>query len=148
MKKILVAINIEKNADRLIAKAEEIAQAFGSKIWILHVSEPDPDDYLGLEAGPQYAQDKRVENRKKEGELVKRMAENLRLKNIEAEGVQLKGSTVKMIKKEVQNINADLLIAGHHKKNFFYDMFVGSLKQELIDDLDVPVLLVPVNHRS
>jgi nucleotide-binding universal stress UspA family protein len=148
MKKILVAINIEKNADRLLAKAEEFAQAFGSKIWILHVSEPDPDDYLGLEAGPQYAQDKRVENRKKEGELVKRMAESLHQKNIEAEAVQLKGSTVKMIKKEVQNINADLVIAGHHKKNFFYDMFVGSIGQDLMDELDVPVLLVPVKHRS
>ena len=146
MKKILVAINIEKNADKLIAKAEEIAKAFGSSIWILHVSEPDPDDYLGLEAGPQFAQDKRVENRKKEGELVKRLAEDLRQRNIEAEAVQLEGSTAKMIKKEVQKINADLVIAGHHKKNFFYQMFVGSLEQDLIDDLDVPVLLVPVKH--
>lgn len=147
MKKILVAINIEKNADRLLAKAEEIAQAFGSKIWILHVSEPDPDDYLGLEAGPQYAQDKRVENRKKEGALVKNLAEKLRQKNIEAEGIQLEGSTVKMIKKEVKKINADLVIAGHHKKNFFYEMFVGSIEQELIEDLDVPVLLVPIRHK-
>ncbi len=146
MKKILVAINIEKNADRLLAKAEELAQAFGSKIWILHVSEPDPDDFLGLEAGPQFAQDKRVEKRKIEGALVKRLAEDLRQKNIEAEAVQLEGSTAKMIKKEVQKINADIVIAGHHKKNFFYQMFVGSLEQDLIDDLGIPVLLVPVKH--
>ncbi|MCC8358389.1 universal stress protein [Salinimicrobium sediminilitoris] len=146
MKKILVAINIEKNAGRLLAKAEELAQAFGSKIWILHVSEPDPDDFLGLEAGPQFAQDKRVEKRKIEGALVKRLAEDLRQKNIEAEAVQLEGSTAKMIKKEVQKINADIVIAGHHKKNFFYQMFVGSLEQDLIDDLGIPVLLVPVKH--
>lgn len=146
MKKILVAINIEKNADRLIAKAEEIAKAFGSKIWILHVSEPDPDDFLGLEAGPQFAQDKRVENRKREGALVQRLAESLREKNIEAQGVQLEGSTAKMIKTEVQEIKADLVIAGHHKRNFFYQMFVGSVEQDLIDDLKVPVLLVPVKH--
>jgi nucleotide-binding universal stress UspA family protein len=146
MKKILVAINLEKNADRLLAKAEELAQAFGSKIWILHVSEPDPDDFLGLEAGPQFAQDKRVEKRKVEGALVRRLAEDLRQKNIEAEAVQLEGSTAKMIKKEVQKINADIVIAGHHKKNFFYQMFVGSLEQDLIDDLGIPVLLVPVKH--
>ncbi len=146
MKKILVAINVEKNADRLIAKAEEIAKAFGSKIWILHVSEPDPDDFLGLEAGPQFAQDKRVENRKREGALVQRLAESLREKNIEAQGVQLEGSTAKMIKTEVQEIKADLVIAGHHKRNFFYQMFVGSVEQDLIDDLKVPVLLVPVKH--
>ena len=146
MKKILVAINIEKNADHLIAKAEEIAKAFGSKIWILHVSEPDPDDYLGLEAGPQYAQDRRVENRKKEGALVVRLAEELRQRNIEAEGVQLEGSTAKMIKSAVEKVNADLVIAGHHKRNFFYQMFVGGIEQDIIDRLSIPVLLVPVKH--
>jgi nucleotide-binding universal stress UspA family protein len=146
MKKILVAINIEKNAGQLLAKAEELAKAFGSKIWILHVSEADPDDYLGLEAGPQYAQDERVKNRKKEGALVKRLAEELRQRNIDAEGVLLEGSTAKMIKTEVQEIQADLVIAGHHKRNFFYQMFVGSVEQDIIDDLNVPVLLVPVKH--
>lgn len=144
MKKILVAINVEKNAGHLIAKAEEVAKAFDSKIWILHVSEPDPDDYLGLEAGPQFAQDKRVENRKKEGALVQRLAEELRQKNIEAEGMQLKGSTAKMIKSAVEDLNADLLIAGHHKRNFFYQMFVGGVDQDIIDRLNIPVLLVPV----
>lgn len=146
MKKILVAINVEENAQQLLAKAEEIAKAFGSKIWILHVSEPDPDDYLGLEAGPQFAQDKRVENRKKEKVLVKRLAEELRERNVDAHGVQLEGSTAKMIKKEVQEIQADLVIAGHHKRNFFYQMFVGSVGQNIMDDLNVPVLLVPVKH--
>lgn len=146
MKKILVAINIEKNADRLIAKAEEIAKAFNSKIWILHVSEPDPDDYLGLEAGPQFAQDKRVENRKKEGALVQRLAEELRQRNVEADGVQLKGSTAKMIESAVRDLNADLVIAGHHKRNFFYQMFVGGIEQDIIDRLNIPVLLVPVKY--
>ena len=110
------------------------------------MSEADPDDYLGLEAGPQYAQDERVKNRKKEGALVKRLAEELRQRNIDAEGVLLEGSTAKMIKTEVQEIQADLVIAGHHKRNFFYQMFVGSVEQDIIDDLNVPVLLVPVKH--
>lgn len=146
MKKILVAINIEKNADRLIGKAEEIAKAFGSTVWILHVSEPDPDDFLGLEAGPQFAQDKRVENRKKEKDLVQRLAAELKQKDIEAEGVQLEGSTVKMIKSAVRDLGADLVIAGHHKRNFFYQMFVGSMEQDLMEELNIPVMLVPVKY--
>lgn len=146
MKNILVAINKEKNADRLLGKAEEVAKAFGSKIWILHVSEADPDDYLGLEAGPQFAQDKRVENRRKERDLVKRLANELQQRNVEAEGIQLEGSTSKMIKSEVSKINADLVIAGHHKRNFFYQMFVGSIEQDIVEDLNVPVMLVPVKY--
>ncbi|WP_029038814.1 universal stress protein [Salinimicrobium xinjiangense] len=146
MKKILVAINVEKNADRLLGKAEEIARAFGSKVWILHVSEADPDDFLGLEAGPQFAQDKRVENRKKEKDLVQRLAAGLQQKDIKAEGVQLEGSTVKMIKAAVRDLDADLIIAGHHRRNFFYQMFVGSIEQDLMEDLNIPVMLVPVKY--
>lgn len=146
MKNILVAINKEQNAGRLLAKAEKLAGAFGSKVWILHVSEPDPDDFLGLEAGPQFAHEKRLQNRKKEGELIKRLTEDLQARNFKAEGMQLQGSTAKLIKAQVKELNVDLLIAGHHKRNFFYQLFVGNVEQEIIEDLKVPVLLVPVDH--
>ena len=146
MRNLLVAINKEQNAGKLLARAEELSGAFGSKIWILHVSEPDPDDYLGLEAGPQFAHEKRLQNRKKEGELVKRLAEDLQQRNFKAEGMQLQGSTAKLIKDQVKELNADLLIAGHHRRNFFYQLFVGNVEQEIIEDLKIPVLLVPVDQ--
>ncbi len=145
MKNILVAINLEKNAARLIKKAEEFAQAFDSKIWVLHVTEPDPDDFLGLEAGPQFAQDKRVANRKKEGDLVKELANALQEKNIAAEGLLIEGPTAKTIKKKVKELDIDLVIAGHQKRNFFYQIFVGNVDHDLLDDLNTPVLLVPLN---
>ncbi|MGB7786620.1 MAG: universal stress protein [Salinimicrobium sp.] len=144
MKNILVAINHEKNAPLLIAKAEEFARSFHSKIWILHVNEPDPDSFIGLEAGPQYAQDKRVAKRKKEAELVRQLEAQLKEKDIDAQAVIIEGPTEKMIKKEVKQLNIDLLIAGHHKRNFFYQLFTGNIEQDIIEDLDVPVLLVPV----
>lgn len=144
MKNILVAINHEKNAPVLIAKAEEFARSFNSKIWILHVNEPDPDSFIGLEAGPQYAQDKRVARRKKEAELVKQLEAELRKRDVEAQAVIIEGPTEKTIKKEVRQLNIDLLIAGHHKKNFFYQLFTGNLEQDLVEDLDIPILLVPV----
>lgn len=145
MKNILVAINFEKNAQRLINKAEEMAQAFNSKIWILHVTEPDPDDYLGLEAGPQFAQDRRVAKRKKESNIVGELTQQLKDKGFEAEGMLIPGPTVKTIKKEVRQLNIELVIAGHQKRNFFYQVFVGNVEQDIIEDLNVPVLLVPLN---
>lgn len=144
MKNILVAINFEKNAKILVSKAEELALALNAKVWVLHVSEPDPDDFLSLEAGPQFAQDKRVENRKKDAALVKELTTLLQEKNIEAEGLLLEGPTAKTIRKEVQELNIDLVIAGHHKKNIFYQMFVSKIEQDLLDKSRVPVLLVPL----
>ncbi len=144
MKNLLVAINFEKNAARLIEKAVQFAEAFDSKVWVLHVTEPDPDNFLGLEAGPQFAQDKRVANRKKEGVLVKELTESLKAKNIAAEGLLIEGPTAKTIKKKVRELNIDMVIAGHQKKNFFYQLFVGNVEQDLIDDLNIPVVLVPL----
>lgn len=144
MKNILVAINLEKNAPKLVAKAEELAKPFRAKIWLLHVTEPDPDSFIGLEAGPQFAQEKRVAQRKREADLVNQLKRDLQQKNFEVDGLVIEGPTVKTIKKEVQKLNADLVIAGHQKKNFFYELFVGKLEHDLIDDLNVPVLLVPV----
>ncbi len=147
MKNILVAINHPKNAPVLMAKAEEFARSFNSTVWILHVNEPDPDSFIGLEAGPQYAQDKRVANRKKEADLVKQLEAELKEKNIDARAVIIEGPTEKMIKEEVKKLHVDLLIAGHHKRNFFYQLFTGNLEQDIIEDLNVPVLLVPVEKR-
>ena len=144
MKNILVAINFEKNAPCLTAKAEELAKVFDSKIWLLHVTEPDPDSFIGLEAGPQFAHDKRVAQRKKETALVKQLAQTLQEKQLKAEGLVIEGPTAKTIKKKVHDLEVDLVIAGHSRKNFFYQLFVGNLEQDLIEELKVPVLLVPL----
>lgn len=144
MENILVAINFEKNAERLIEKAYEIASTFDAKVWILHVTEPDPDDYISLEAGPQFVHDKRVERRKQEAVLVKKLADNLKSRNVRAEGLLIEGPTAKTIRKKTMDLNIDLVIAGHQKKNFFYQLFVGNKDQSIIDELNIPVLVVPL----
>lgn len=147
MKNILVAINFEKNAERLVEEGYKLAKAFDSKVWILHVSEADPDDFLGLEAGPQFAQDKRVKKRKQNSVLIKKLAEELNEKGIESEGLLIEGPTSKTIRKKVADLNVDLVIAGHQKKNYFYQLFVGNKDKDLLDDLSVPVLVVPLSKK-
>ena len=144
MENILVAINFEKNAERLIEKAYEMALAFDSKIWILHVTEPDPDDYISLEAGPQFIHDKRIAERQREAVLVKKLTDGLRSRNVRAEGLLIEGPTAKTIIKKTSDLDIDLVIAGHQKRNFFYQLFVGNKDQDLLDKLNIPVLVIPI----
>ena len=144
MENILVAINFEKNAERLVEKAYEMALAFEAKIWIMHVSEPDPDDYISLEAGPQFLHDKRVAKRQQEAVLVKKLTDGLRSRNVRAESLLIEGPTAKTIVKKTAELNIDLVIAGHQKRNFFYQLFVGNKDQDLLDELSIPVLVVPM----
>jgi len=56
----------------------------------------------------------------------------------------VKGSLVKTIKKKVDENNIDLIIAGHQRKNFLYEMFTTNKKKDLIDELKIPLLAVPL----
>lgn len=144
MKNILVAINFEKNAERLINKAAEFANAFNCKVWILHVTEPDSEDYLLQEAGPQFARKERQLNRKKETVVVHELEEKLRSQGIDAEGLIIEGPTAKTIRKKVNELSIDMVIAGHQKRNFFYQIFVGNTEQDLIEE-NIPVLIIPLD---
>lgn len=145
MKNILVAIDRKKEAEQLIAKAVEIAKLSKAKIWIIHVTEPDPDDFLTLEAGPQYVYDKRSKKRKEEEATIQEWVESLNKENeVEAEGLLIKGPVVKSLRNIVEEHNIDLVVAGHRKKNFLYSLFTANRKKDLVDDLKIPLLAVPL----
>ena len=149
MKNILVAIARPENAVKLIEQAVKLAKLSNGKIWILHVTEPDPDDFLAREAGPQNWFDKRAEERKKEAASIDQWTkEIINTHHIPAEGLLIEGSLIKTIKAKVEENNIDLIVAGHQKKNFLYEMFSTNKKKDLIDELRIPLLAVPVGERS
>lgn len=71
MKNILVAVDEPKEADQLTAQAVKLAKLTNAKIWIIHVTESEADDYLAREAGPQSTIKKKAEERKKEAASIK-----------------------------------------------------------------------------
>lgn len=144
MKNILVAVDEPKEADQLIAQALNIARLTDSKIWIIHVTASNPDDFLARESGPQYVYDKRDEERKKEAASLNQWAQEVLETGIDAEGLLLEGPVIKSIKTIVEERSIDLVVAGHKKKNFFYDLFNQNKKKDLIDELKIPLLAVPI----
>ena len=145
MKNILVAVDEPKEANQLIAYAVKIGNLTGAKIWIIHVSEADPSDFLARESGPQYLYEKRAEERKKEAAYVKQWSEDVvKEHKLEAVGLLIEGSVTKSIRKMVEEHNIDLVVAGHKKKNFLYGLFTENKKKDLVDELKIPLLAVPL----
>lgn len=146
MKNILVAVDEPEEADQLTAQAVEIAKLTNAKIWIIHVTEGAPEDFLAREAGPQYVYDKKSEDRKKEAAFIHQWAEDVVKKHkVSAEGLLIEGPVTKMIKKIVEERNIDLVIAGHKKKSLLYGLFTANKKKDLVDELKIPLLAVPLN---
>ncbi|PKD20862.1 universal stress protein UspA [Salegentibacter salinarum] len=145
MKNILVAVDHKKDAETLISHAVNISKLTSAKIWIIHVTEADPDDFLAREAGPQYVYEKRAEERKEEKAIIEKWAENLTKEhNVDVEGRLIEGSVIKSIKKLVEECNIDLVVAGHKKRNLVYGLFTSNKKKDLIDELQIPLLAVPL----
>lgn len=149
MKNILVAVDEPEEADQLTAEAIKFAQLTNAKIWIIHVSEKNPDDFLSRETGPQYLYDKRTEQHKTEEAFLKQWAREIVIKhNLPAEGLLIEGAVTKSIRKIVEDNNIDMVVAGHKKRNFFQGLFAENNKQDLIDELKVPLLAVPLVKQS
>lgn len=145
MKNILVAVDEPKEASQLIDQAVKIGKLTNAKIWIIHVTESTPHDFLSREAGPQYVYDKRIEERKKETAAIKQWAlDVVNTHNVDAEGLIMEGSVIKSIKKIVDENGIDLIVAGHKKNDFLFNLFTTNKKKDLIDELKIPLLAVPL----
>lgn len=145
MKNILVAVDKKKDAETLSSHAVKLAKLTNAKIWIIHVTEADPDDFLAREAGPQYKYEKNSEKRKEKAASLKQWTEEFIEKyGVSAEGLLIEGPVTKSIKKIVEDHDIDLVVAGHKKKNLFYGLFNENQKKDLIDELKIPLLAVPL----
>ncbi len=143
MKNILVTIDFNSNEQLLVDKAFQLAEQFDSKIWLIHIAAPDPD-FVGYSVGPQGERDNRASELRKEHKLLQEYANALKTKGIIAEGLLVQGATIEMIMEEAKKLKVDLIIAGHHERNFLYRAFVGSVSGKIIKKSKIPVLIVPL----
>lgn len=144
MKNILVTIDFKESDQLLIEKAYQLAEAFGSKIWIVHIAAPHPD-FVGYGVGPQYIRDTRASELREEHKQIQAYVTMGKNKGIDAEGLLVQGATIEMVMEEATKLNVDLIIAGHHKHGFIFKALAGSISEDIVKKSDIPVLIVPLN---
>jgi len=143
MKNILVAIDLEDNSQIVVENAAALAEKFAAKIWILHVSDPDPD-FVGNAVGPQYIRDNLAMEIHHEHKLVKQFVDMVKARGIAADGLLIQGITIEMILAETEKLQIDLLVLGRHKHNLLYNFFAGSTHTSVVNKSKIPVLVVPI----
>ncbi len=144
MKNILVGIDFHENTSKLLKQAAIIAEPFQSKIWLVHVAAPDPD-FVGYEAGPQSVRDNRADDLNNEHTKLQQMATELQNSGLNAEALLVQGATVETLVNEANKLQADMMIVGHHDYNFLQKLFKQEVSTDIIDEIKLPVLIVPLN---
>ncbi|EGJ34953.1 MULTISPECIES: universal stress protein [Moorena] len=142
MQNFLVAIDFSEITPVVIAQAESLAAATKSKLWLIHIAEPEPD-FVGYQTGPQTERDYIAHKFRKEHRQLQKWAENSRQKGIDAAALLIQGPIVETILAQAQKLAVDLIVVGSHGHSGLYKALVGSISEGILQKADCPVMVIP-----
>ena len=140
MKMILVPIDFSDTTPGLIETAKKFATTFGSRVVLLHVSEPEPD-FVGFEPGPMAVRQTVARDLKGEHEKVEALKASCGLSDVLA--LHIQGPAIEKILHEATVQGADLIVMGSHGHGALYELLEGSVTTGVLKDAKCPVLVVP-----
>lgn len=143
MKNILLAVDFPDNITPLFDKTLQLAQAFGSKVWLLHVAAPEPD-FVGYDPGPQEVRDGLAKDLRKDHVSVQNLGKLFQDQGVDTEPLLVQGSTAETIVEEAEKLNADLLVFGSHQTSFFRKLLLGDTAKDIIRKANIPMLVIPL----
>ena len=139
---ILVPVDGSETSFAAVAKAAELAKAFGSKITVVQVLTLDP--YIAAEYITANQTNDLIERAR--ASIVKTLEEakqKFTEQGVEAETKLLEGQVIaREITNAAKDLNADLIVIGSHGRTGLKKLFLGSVAQNILGDTGVPVLVV------
>ena len=142
MKRVLVPTDFSEHADRALAVAIGFAKPLGATIDLLHVYAlpmPIVSSMAGAVPPPLPTPDDLMSIQQRIDELAKRV----RNAGLECRTAIEQGHPPVEIVARSRNINADLLVMGTHGRSGIRRVIFGSVAEEVLRRISVPILLVP-----
>jgi nucleotide-binding universal stress UspA family protein len=150
---ILAALDLVASSDQIIAAAQEYAEAFSAKVYLVYVTElgPEPQHSIIDPSDPEFAPVGPVSfERKDEADRLRaehRALQGLKTKlsdaGIDATALFIEGATVEKLLLEIDRLDIDLVIIGSHSPSFLRDFFSGSTMKEVVREAHCPVMVLP-----
>jgi len=141
MQKILVPINFSNDTEQIIQKSMQMAKAFSSSIYIVHVEQPIKD-CSGRDNGDPI--DEMSNHYPDETAKLKALAQRVRDEDIETHAIFIEGVPSLSILDVAQKISAELIVMGTHGHTMITSLLLGGVSQAIIKKSECPVLLVPI----
>jgi len=142
MKKILVPVDFSDLATDVIEKAGEIAKAFGSEVYILHICVPDT--YVSEDAPLQpMISNPCLDEMVREEHDLRAMAHYLLEQGINARSALIHGPIVSTILHEAKSFGSDLIVIGTQSHGILYRTFIGSVSNGVLHQSSCPVMIIP-----
>jgi nucleotide-binding universal stress UspA family protein len=144
---IVVALDFSEVSERQLGIVARLAKESDSKVYLLHVAEPEPD-FVGYQTGPEVVRDQVAEEYHREHRQLQAFGDSLRAQGVDATALLVQGSIVETVLGEAEALEAGLIVVGSHGHGAAYDLLVGSVSAGIIRKSDVPVVVVPPDRKD
>lgn len=144
MKTILVPVDFSDVTTRVIDTARSMSRAFGARLVLLHVSEPEPD-FIGFEPGPMAVRTAVARDFKKEHQKLEELSATVAVDGFQVLALHVQGPLVEKILDEADKHQADAIVMGSHGHGALFEFLVGSVTSGVLRAAKAPVVVVPAN---
>jgi nucleotide-binding universal stress UspA family protein len=150
MKKILVALDLSEASNQVTHTAVSLGRQLGASLTFLHVVEPVVSNVpIGaamdvIEVAPPPITSDDLDLRS--SQLSQRVASAA--SGIDFTAVAVLGMAADEIVEQAKSCQADFIVLGSHGHGAIYHLFAGSVVTGVLKRSEIPVIVVPVGHRS
>jgi nucleotide-binding universal stress UspA family protein len=147
VKKILVAVESFETttvASPLIEKTIEMANAFSSRVWVLHVVPKSRQSPFNVDQ--QILRREVSHELHDEHEFVQQFSQCLRDRDIDARSLLVEGATINTILHESDRLEIDLIIMGCHRHSELFAALMNETDQGMLAKCSHPIMFVPVSN--
>lgn len=145
MKTIVVAVDFSNATPKVVEMAKKMAHAFGAKLELFHVIEPEPsytaygftpDEYPAMYAFQEEA-------KRRATQKLADLLESVRQELPEVVSVMREGSPLHSLLEHVKSGGVDLVVLGTHGHGALAALLLGSVAEGMVRKASVPTLIVP-----
>jgi len=125
----------------VVKKTLELANAFASKVWVLHIVPPLQNSPYNVDR--QMYRNEIATELHREHDFLQHLANCMRNVNIDATALLVQGSIISTVLKESERLAIDLVVLGCHKQGLIYSALMGDTDEGLLAKCSRPIMFVP-----
>jgi len=140
-KRVLLATDFSEASERALTYALALVARYGSDLFIVHATEPQPREPIPLDPLPRELDRARIEAERE----MKRIGKSAKLRDVPHNMIVQRGEVWDVLSGIIEREHIDLLVMGTHGRRGFTKLALGSVAEEVLHLAPCAVLTVGPN---
>ena len=150
---ILAAVDFSDATRGVVNTAMDLARALQVKLYLLHVAgarpTPTPNpELVDYGVNPQLDRQLMAKEFRQEHRELQKLAGESKAASLDVTSLLIQGSSGEKILQEARRLDAGMIVMGTHGHSRLYDLLMGSVSREVLQNAPCPVVMVPYQVKT